>query len=438
MEKKDREPISFTAWAPCFNVQRNITGSDSCRTLPAVKTAGHAATAYEYRFTAWILLRGFSAVLPEKAEGELIRTKRRTADVFTCMNAYVHRGRYRRFACAAEAGQAARVLNIGSQPALAGAYLNGYRVNGAVRRPAVFLCQLADGVVINTCFGIRDGWKGNIPACVIDCSGNMLPFDIEKAKGEPAGVLAGSAYILSCMEPDSYRLWNGMPECTGKNRSVRIADICLQLSFSILSDRNCYGISGIIAPGAVLRQLTYRIIENSGLCDCDGGKYNHSGSIADSRGNPASVPVKQSECKPSGGESLAYRFLIGLYGNLCREEEGSAVGITDIIVIVSLRKRRCPVDGSNMITAGTVVGWAAVKRPGSLVSGKDRVRPNLQPAGLPEGDPDAAAVMTGHVVRYQAFACDGYQGSGALHGMNINAAPAARCKIAGNFSARYK
>ena len=89
MEKKDREPISFTAWAPCFNVQRNITGSDSCRTLPAVKTAGHAAAAYEYRFTAWILLRGFSAVLPEKAEGELIRTKRRTADVFTCMNAYV-------------------------------------------------------------------------------------------------------------------------------------------------------------------------------------------------------------------------------------------------------------------------------------------------------------------------------------------------------------
>ena len=46
-----------------------------------------------------------------------------------------------------EAGQAARVLNIGSQPALAGAYLNGYRVNGAVRRPAVFLCQFADGVV---------------------------------------------------------------------------------------------------------------------------------------------------------------------------------------------------------------------------------------------------------------------------------------------------
>ena len=151
-----------------------------------------------------------------------------------------------------------------------------------------------------------------------------------------------------------------MPECTDRNRrSVRIADICRQLSFSIFSDRNCYGISGIIAPGAVLRQLTYRIIENSGLCDCDGGKYNHSGSIADSRGNPASVPVKQSECKPSGGESLAYRFLIGLYGNLCREEEGSAVGITDIIVIVSLRKRRCPADGSNMITAGTVVGWAA-------------------------------------------------------------------------------
>ena len=97
-----------------------------------------------------------------------------------------------------EAGQAARVLNIGSQPALAGAYLNGYRVNGAVRRPAVFLCQFADGVVINTCFGIRDGWKGNIPACVIDRSGNTLPFDIEKAKGEPAGVLAGSADILSC------------------------------------------------------------------------------------------------------------------------------------------------------------------------------------------------------------------------------------------------
>ena len=120
------------------------------------------------------------------------------------------------------------------------------------------------------------------------------------------------------------------------------------------------------------------------------------------------------------------------------EEEGSAVGITDIIVIVSLRKRRCPADGSNMVTAGTDVGRAAVKRPGSLVSGKDRVRPNLQPAGLPEGDPDAAAVMTGQVVRYQAFACDGYQGSGALHGMHINAAPAARCKIAGNFSARYK
>lgn len=197
MEKKDREPISFTVWAPCFNVQRNITGSDSCRTLPAVKTAGHAAAAYRSR-----------------------------------------------------AGRP--VLNIGSQPALAGAYLNGYRVNGAVRRPAVFLCQLADGVVINTCFGIHDGWKGNIPACVIDRSGNTLPFDIEKAKGEPAGVLAGSADILSCMEPDSYRLWNGMPECTGRNRrSVRIADICRQLSFSILSDRNCYGISGIIAPGAV-------------------------------------------------------------------------------------------------------------------------------------------------------------------------------------------
>ena len=81
-------------------------------------------------------------------------------------------------------------------------------------------------------------------------------------------------------------------------------------------------------------------------------------------------PLNSPECKPSGGESLAYRFLIGLYGNLCREEEGSAVGITDIIVIVSLRKRRCPADGGNMITAGTVVGWAAVKRPGSLVSGK--------------------------------------------------------------------
>lgn len=36
-----------------------------------------------------------------------------------------------------------------------------------------------------------------------------------------------------------------------------------------------------------------------------------------------------------------------------------------------------------MITAGTVVGWAALNAR-SLVSGKDRVRPNLQPAGLPE------------------------------------------------------
>ena len=158
-----------------------------------------------------------------------------------------------------EAGQAARVLNIGSQPALAGAYLNGYRVNGAVCRPVVFLCQLADGVVINTCFGIHDGWKGNIPACVIDRSGNTLPFDIEKAKGEPAGVLAGSADILSCMEPDSYRLWNGMPECTGKNRrSVRIADICRQLSFSIFSFQLFSVRGGVPDRHAIPLSIVYR------------------------------------------------------------------------------------------------------------------------------------------------------------------------------------